>query len=244
MERIPLRLEKILKRRALGKTDVNKLLRRQSRYYSAKAADAEDFYDRRLRDKRIDKELKNGYLKVAALLQQLVKPGQTLLDLACGIGFWSCLAAKRGAEVVSVDQSTEVLKRTERRARLNGIRVKTVCASVLGPLPFENERFDGVIMTWLLAHIPRRAAVQLLQEVHRLAKPSAWLLIADSRWRRQPGGKEQLQVREAARKTFSVYKYYYTLPELKRLLNETGWKTSRTATSKYELFTVAVKKGY
>jgi len=241
VERIQLRLERILKRRAIGKTDLGKLLQSQDRYYNSKASDAEDFYDRRLKSEKIDRELRAGYLKVALILDRLVRPKKKVLDLACGIGYWSCLVAKKGARVTSVDQSAEVLRRTRRRALENRVSVKTIRASVLKPLPLENEGFNGVLMTWLIAHVPRTAAPALLREVHRVSKPGAWLLISDSRWRGQPGGKEQLQIREAAGKRFPVYKYYYTPAELRGLLRKTGWTEKLVETSKYELFAVAIK---
>jgi hypothetical protein len=59
---------------------------------------------------------------------------------------------------------------------------------------------------WVLAHIPVKRDKGFLREVGRVLKSDAWLMISDSYWRGQEGGKEQVQVRSTDEGVYEVYK--------------------------------------
>src|SRR5437763_13543367 len=51
--------------------------------------------------------------------------GLRVLELGCGLGVPSLVAARAGADVLATDASTEALELLERNARVNGVEVST-----------------------------------------------------------------------------------------------------------------------
>lgn len=67
-----------------------------------------------------------------------VQPGEVVIDLGCGSGFLSILAAKRGAsKVYAVDIMPQAVALTLRNARRNGVesRIEVFAGSLFEPLP-------------------------------------------------------------------------------------------------------------
>jgi methylase of polypeptide subunit release factors len=73
------------------------------------------------------------------LAQELeVQPGETVIDVGCGSGFFSVLAAKRGAaRVYAVDVMPRAVELTRRNAQRNGVASQVVATSgsLFDPLP-------------------------------------------------------------------------------------------------------------
>jgi SAM-dependent methyltransferase len=76
-------------------------------------------------------------------------PGTSVLDVGCGIGRWSRLAARRGARVVGVDLSPTMINEARRRTAHSNCRfvVDDIASFDLG------ERFDRVVAVTVLQHI-------------------------------------------------------------------------------------------
>lgn len=102
-----------------------------------------------------------------------------------------------------MDYSPEaLLKCGERSASSN---VKSSVLRVLGDgfyIPFGEEVFDGATLNWVLAHVPVEENRKFMEEVGRVLKEGAWLMISDSYWREQKGGKEQVQIRKIKTASF------------------------------------------
>jgi release factor glutamine methyltransferase len=67
-----------------------------------------------------------------------VQPGEVVIDLGCGSGFFSILAAKRGAtKVYAVDIMPQAVALTLRNAKRNGVesRIEAFTGSLFEPLP-------------------------------------------------------------------------------------------------------------
>jgi ubiquinone/menaquinone biosynthesis C-methylase UbiE len=111
-----------------------------------------------------------------------VGPGQTAVDVGCGMGHFTLgLARMVGAEgrVVAVDLQDEMLERVRRRAEraglLDRIRLHRCTARSLGIA----ERADFVVASWMVHEVPDRAA--FLVEVAAFMKPGARLFVAEPR---------------------------------------------------------------
>jgi len=77
----------------------------------------------------------------------LIKPGGSVLDLACGQGRHSIVLAAAGCRVTAVDRDAGSLARIEAR----GLGIVTRVADLEGgPWPFPGRRFDGVVVTHYL----------------------------------------------------------------------------------------------
>jgi len=112
------------------------------------------------------------------LFRGLVAPGQTAVDVGCGMGHFTLgLARMVGAEgrVVAVDLQDEMLRRAERAGLLDRIRLHRCTARSLGIA----ERADFVVASWMVHEVPDRAA--FLVEVAAFMKPGARLFVAEPR---------------------------------------------------------------
>jgi demethylmenaquinone methyltransferase/2-methoxy-6-polyprenyl-1,4-benzoquinol methylase len=103
-----------------------------------------------------------------------VHDGTRVLDLACGTGDLSALAAARGAAVVGLDFSLPMLRRAQAKSTTAGVRW---VEADLGVLPLQGASFDVVTVGYGL----RNAAelVPALAEMHRVLQPGGRLASLD-----------------------------------------------------------------
>lgn len=93
------------------------------------------------------------------------KPGERIADLFCGIGNFSLPLAKRGAEVIGLEGSRELVERARANALANGLVAQFEIADLFRPGLAAFGRFDK-----LLLDPPREGAVELVK-----ALPREWL---------------------------------------------------------------------
>jgi ubiquinone/menaquinone biosynthesis C-methylase UbiE len=213
-------------------------------YYEKFSNDYVNFYENWLQGtgRFSDPKYKEGYDTVATVLNNTAKPGEKVVDIGCGVGVWSTLLAQKGVYVTSLDNSPRMLKKSAERSK--NLELKSRISLLLSDgfyLPFKNEAFDGATLNWVLAHIPVSKNVRFMNEVGRVVKRKGWLFISDSYWRGQKGGKEQTQIRKTEDRKYEVYKYYYDIDELKRLLAKTFGEIELLQPLRYELICIAKK---
>jgi SAM-dependent methyltransferase len=102
------------------------------------------------------------------------RPGQFVLDAACGTGLTTRAYARPGLRVVAVDLSLASLARLQ-AAGLPGVHP---VRADLGALPLPSGAFDGVLCANALQHVPgqglRRACVR---ELARVARPGGRVVV-------------------------------------------------------------------
>jgi ubiquinone/menaquinone biosynthesis C-methylase UbiE len=235
----------IVDRRSLKKKeDLNRVLNLTRRYYGLYSDEYVQFYSNWLTGEGnfSDTEYKIGYDKVAQILAGLVRKGELVIDIGCGVGAWSILLAKNGACVVGLDYSSEALIRCRERGKEAHVDLNILGTLADGfYLPFKDEIFEGGTLNWVLAHIPLGENKRFMKEVKRVLRRDSWLMISDSYWRGQEGGKEQVQTRKTEKGISQVYKYYYTPEELQSLLEDSFGEVLRLETTPYEMLCVAKK---
>ncbi len=93
---------------------------------------------------------------------------QNVLDLGCGSGVFSCLFAKQGSRVSSIDLTEAGVKMARRNTTSQGLDVSVI------RMDAENMAFDAAsfnyIFSWGVLHHTRHMNVAL-GEVHRILKP-------------------------------------------------------------------------
>jgi SAM-dependent methyltransferase len=92
-----------------------------------------------------------------------IGPGMKVLDIACGAGLVCGLVSVRGAQVIGVDFSPNMLAEARRRYPSADFREGDAEA-----LPFEDGRFDAVVINFGLHHFPYPA--RALSEAHRVLR--------------------------------------------------------------------------
>jgi len=98
-------------------------------------------------------------------------PGQRVLDVATGTGLVAFALARRGCDVVGLDQSEEMLAaaRRHRSERPDLERRVTFVQGEAERLPFDDREFDALTFTYLLRYVDDRAAT--MRELARVVKP-------------------------------------------------------------------------
>lgn len=101
-------------------------------------------------------------------------PGSRLLDVGCGLGASTVMAADRfGLRVEGVDASAAAIDRARERA--GDAPVRWTMAS-LPELPYADASFDAVLAECVLSTVERPAA---LTELRRVLRPDGTLLLSD-----------------------------------------------------------------
>lgn len=111
------------------------------------------------------------------LLEQVDLKGRLLLDAGCGTGVFSVEAARRGANVVSLDCGKNLLRETRRKG------ISAVVAADAAKMPIGDAVFDIVVSSECVEHTssPRHT----VWELARVLRPGGWLVVTcpNARWR-------------------------------------------------------------
>jgi ubiquinone/menaquinone biosynthesis C-methylase UbiE len=109
-----------------------------------------------------------------------LEPGESVLDIGCGTGTLAIAAKRRvgSADVRGIDASPEMIARAKRKAARAGMDIVFEITPAQS-LPFPDARFDVVLSTVMLHHLPRAARGQAVREARRVLKPGGRLLAVD-----------------------------------------------------------------
>lgn len=109
-----------------------------------------------------------------------IRPGETVLDLGCGAGLDSILAAQRvgpRGRVIGVDMTDEMLEKARRSALATGVENVEFLRGDIEALPVADAVADIAISNGVLNLCPNKATA--LAEIRRVLRPGGRLLMAD-----------------------------------------------------------------
>src|SRR4030067_786271 len=111
----------------------------------------------------------------------VLKPGERVLDVGCGTGVLTRLAAGVVGEkghVIGIDPATKMISIAKENAAIEksraGFRLSTI-----ENLPFEDNSFDCVLSSFMIHHLPPYLNLAGLTEVYRVLRPGGCLLVVD-----------------------------------------------------------------
>ncbi|MFE1176234.1 methyltransferase domain-containing protein [Streptomyces sp. NPDC058773] len=140
-------------------------------YWEAAAASFDEEPDHGLRDPAVRAAW-------AARLRSWLPPAPAaVLDLGCGTGSLSLLAAEQGHRVLGVDRSAGMIERA--RGKLAGHDAAFLVGDAAEP-PVGERRFDVVLVRHVLWALPDPAAV--LRHWAALLRPGGRLVLVEGRW--------------------------------------------------------------
>jgi ubiquinone/menaquinone biosynthesis C-methylase UbiE len=108
-------------------------------------------------------------------------PGESVLDIGCGTGTLAIAAKRRvgtSAVVHGIDASPEMIARAHRKAKHAGMKIAFETAPAQS-LPFPDARFDVVLSTVMMHHLPRVGREEAAREARRVLKPGGRMLVVD-----------------------------------------------------------------
>lgn len=140
-----------------------------------------------------------------------------ILDLGCGSGDHSLYFKEKGADVVSIDLSEEMIKICMEK----GLNKLNTFLMDIEHLQFDDNSFDGIWAVTSLLHVPKPKLPEVIKNLNRILKKDGILFVCV----KEGKGEEMIEDRfgkrffafweeEELKKIFSAY---FTLIEIKRV---------------------------
>ena len=127
-----------------------------------------------------DNPLRQLFHDPLKILGEYVSPGQTVVDIGCGLGYFSLALARivgPGGRVIAVDVQPQMVQRAKRRAQRQGLADRIdfrICsADRLGV----TEPVDFVLAFWVMHEVVD--AKRVLAEVRSFIKPESHFMITE-----------------------------------------------------------------
>jgi ubiquinone/menaquinone biosynthesis C-methylase UbiE/NAD-dependent dihydropyrimidine dehydrogenase PreA subunit len=183
---------------------------------------------------------------IDTIVSSYIREGMKILDIGCGTGTLAIKAAEKGAEVVGIDISGEMLSVAGEKVHAQGLEeaVELVNIGVLEMDDrFDEGSFDCVVSTLVFSELSRDERAFALRECRRILKDDGTLVIADET---RPGDsvREALYYLVRAPLSLATYAFAQTatkaVPDLEGLLWASGFKVEESRMSMLDAFTLVV----
>lgn len=127
-----------------------------------------------------DNPLRRFFHNPVEILGDLVKPGQTIVDLGCGMGHFSVAMAKMVApdgQVIAVDLQSKMLTGARRRAERAGVLSKVRLHQSAPDRIGVDAQVDFVLAFWMVHEVQNQPA--FMRQVYDLLKPEGRFLLVE-----------------------------------------------------------------
>jgi len=189
--------------------------RRMRDYYAARAEEYDRIYQK--------PERQADLRKIESWLQATLA-GCTVLEIACGTGYWTQFYAPHCAKVIALDSALETLAIA--RTRTPPERVSFAVGDAYR-IPMQSGKFDAGFAGFWWSHVPLDRIREFLRGFHAALRPGARVVFLDNRF--VEGSSTPISERDAEGNTFQarrladgsshrVLKNFPTREELLRIL--------------------------
>ncbi len=141
-----------------------------------------DYYARRAREyeRLYEKPERQADLRSLKDLCAQTLAGHTVLEIACGTGFWTQTAAQTAKAITATDLNREMLQLAEAKSYACPVAFRQVDAFRLEELP-AGDFTAGLAMAWW-SHLRKSELQRFLAGYHRRLQPGALLFFMDNRF--------------------------------------------------------------
>jgi len=125
--------------------------------------------------------------------------GRSVLEIACGTGYWTQFYASLATRVVALDAAKETLHIADGRITTNNVHL------MLGDayeLPVFDVSFDAAFAGFWWSHIPQEQLAGFLVGLHRVLEPGAKIVFLDNRF--VPGSSTPIADRDSAGNAYQI----------------------------------------
>ncbi|QHJ01044.1 methyltransferase domain-containing protein [Xylophilus rhododendri] len=138
-------------------------------YYAARAHEYDRIYAK--------PERQSDLRRMESWLPQALA-GRSVLELACGTGYWTQFYAPAARQVVALDSSPETLEIARTRVPP---QVQLLTGDAYRP-PQAATAFDGAFAGFWWSHIPLQRIPAFLERLHAVLQPGAKVVFMDNRF--------------------------------------------------------------
>jgi ubiquinone/menaquinone biosynthesis C-methylase UbiE len=124
---------------------------------------------------------KSNAIRKASIAPARINPGEVVLDVGCGTGDLTLEAKKLAGptgEAYGTDASSNMVHQAEQKAARSGADV-IFRVGLVENIEFPENRFDVVLSSLMMHHLPDDLKRAGLTEIYRVLKPGGRLLIVD-----------------------------------------------------------------
>jgi demethylmenaquinone methyltransferase/2-methoxy-6-polyprenyl-1,4-benzoquinol methylase len=166
------------------------------------SAELIDYYQRRAREYEAIYAKPERQADLALLRQEVAQrlAGRRVLEVACGTGYWTHVAARTAASIVATDAAEEPM-RIARAKHYENANVEFALADAYA-LDERLGRFDGALAFFWWSHIPLSRIGEFLRSLHRRLAPGARVLLMDNTY--VEGNSTPIAERDAEGNTYQL----------------------------------------
>lgn len=139
-------------------------------YYAARAPEYDRIY--------LKPERQPDLREIEAWLPA-VFAGRSLLEIACGTGYWTQFIAPVAGRVLAIDAAPETLQIARGRVASANVEFTTGNAYAL---PEDAKGFEAAFAGFWFSHIPKGRVAEFLAGLHRALVPGARVVFLDNRY--------------------------------------------------------------
>ena len=203
-------------------------------YYQSRAPEYEAIYNFSEPARRVELDA------IESLVRKTFK-GESVLEIACGSGYWTELLSSVANEILAIDGSSAMLKIAQARAYTKqNVSFKEQDAYRLNDLP---QKYDAALAGFWLSHVPKNLLNSFLSGLQVRLKSGAPVLLLDNNLVEGMGGalvkpngnnttSDTFKERKLADgTTYAIIKNYFNQDQLQKLLEPYAYEVDNTVKS-------------